>query len=40
MPMSHGVGHTEKCSNAVNQRSTGADGDQRIHVGAAVPEGF
>ena len=38
--MSHAVGHTEQCRHAIAQRGQRANGDQGIHVGRTVPQGF
>ena len=38
--MSHCISHTEQCRNAVEQCRTGANSNQRIHVGAAMPQCF
>ena len=39
-PMPHGPGHTEQSGHAVNQGGQASHGNQRIHVGAAVPQGL
>ena len=40
VPLSHRIGHQENRKDTVTQCRTGTDGNQRIHIGTAMPQCF